>query len=67
MKQQDNHIISDITAYDAEASIYKILFQDKATALLKYIIDKISIDRYENINFTNQYIDYATHLHFAML
>ena len=50
-KQKENHIISDINTFDAEASIYKILFQDRATALLKYIIDKISIDRYENENF----------------
>ena len=51
MKEQENHTISDINSFDEEIPIYKILFQDRATALLKYIIDKISIDRYENVNF----------------
>lgn len=51
MKKQENNIICDINSFDKEASIYKILFQDRTTALLKYIIDKISIDRYENVNF----------------
>jgi hypothetical protein len=49
-KQQENHITSDINCFEKEASIYKILFQDRATALLKYIIDKISIDKYDNRN-----------------
>lgn len=50
-KQKENHLITDINCFDEEASIYKILFQDRATALLKYIIDKISIDKYENVNY----------------
>ena len=50
-QQEEKHIISDINSFDTEASIYKILFQDKATSLLKHIIDKITIDRYEQVNF----------------
>ena len=49
--KQDGNIVSDINSFDEEASIYKILFQDKATTLLKHIIDKITIDRYEQVNF----------------
>ena len=51
MKKQEQQTISDINSFDKEISIYKILFQDRATSLLKYIIDKISNDRYENINY----------------
>ena len=50
-KQQEKHIISNINTFDEEASIYKLLFQDRAIALLKNVIDKISIDRYEHVNF----------------
>ena len=50
MKGQENNIISDINTFDKEVSIYKILFQDRATALLKYVIDKISIDKLEKVN-----------------
>jgi hypothetical protein len=49
-KQKEQHITSDINTFDQEVSIYKILFQDRATALLKYIIDKLLNDRYENKN-----------------
>jgi hypothetical protein len=49
--KQDGNIVSDINSFDQEASIYKILFQDKATSLLKHVIDKITIDRYEQVNF----------------
>ena len=42
------HTISDINSFDQEISIYKVLFQDKATSLLKYIIEKISIDTFQN-------------------
>ena len=51
MKQQEKYMISNISCYDDQASIYKILFQDRAIALLKNVIDKISIDRYEHVNF----------------
>lgn len=53
MKKQEEQIYatSEISCFDSEASIYKVLFQDRTTALLKYIIDKISIDRFENKNF----------------
>jgi hypothetical protein len=47
-KQEEQHITRDINTFDEAASIYKILFQDRTTALLKYIIDKIAIDRYES-------------------
>jgi len=50
-KQQENNTISDITTFDEEISIYKILFQDRTTALFKYIVERISIDRYETVNF----------------
>ncbi|MHC4772851.1 MAG: hypothetical protein ACYS8S_04600 [Planctomycetota bacterium] len=49
-KQHEHHIISNIDSFDQEASIYKILFQDRTTSLLKHVIDKISIDRYEQVN-----------------
>ena len=50
MKKQEELTISDINTFDAQASIYKILFQDRTTALLKYVIDKISIDKLEKVN-----------------
>jgi len=48
---KEKHITSDISSFDKEVPIYKILFQDRTTALLKYIIDKIAIDKYEHVNF----------------
>lgn len=51
MNNLKNNIISDINTFDKEASIYKILFQDRTTALLKYIVEKISIDKYERVNY----------------
>lgn len=51
MKKQEEKTINEINIFDEEASIYKIPFQDRATTLLKYIIDKISIDRFENVDF----------------
>ncbi len=50
-KQHEHHIISNVDSFDQEASIYKILFQDRTTSLLKHVIDKITIDRYEQVNF----------------
>ena len=49
-KQKEHHIINDINSFDEEVSIYKVLFQDRTTAMLKYLIDKLSNDRYENRN-----------------
>ena len=46
-KQQENHIASNINTFDKEVSIFKVLFQDKTTSLLKYLADKIVADRYE--------------------
>jgi len=50
MNNLKNTTVSDINTFDKEASIYKILFQDRTTALLKYIIEKILIDKYEKVN-----------------
>ena len=52
MKKQKEQIYTspDISSFDEQVSIYKILFQDKTTSLLKYIIDKITIDRYEHMD-----------------
>ena len=47
-KQEDKQIVSDINTFDDEVSIYKILFQDKTTTLLKHIIEQISADKYNN-------------------
>lgn len=51
MKKEKQKQITDISSFDEQASIYNILFQDRAIALLKYITEKISIDRYENNNY----------------
>jgi hypothetical protein len=51
MKKQKDKIITDINSFDEEVSIYKILFQDRTTSTMKYLIDKLSLDRYENRNF----------------
>jgi Holliday junction resolvasome RuvABC ATP-dependent DNA helicase subunit len=49
--KQDDSIASDINTFDKEVSIYKILFQDRATSLLKHVINKIEIDRYEQADY----------------
>ncbi len=43
--------ITDINSFDKQTSIYKILFQDKTTSLLKHVIDKLSVDRFEGVNY----------------
>ena len=50
-KQKEIYTTSEISSFEGQVSIYKILFQDRATSLLKYVIDKTSIDRIENKNF----------------
>jgi hypothetical protein len=47
MKNKTQHS-SDIDIFDSEVSIYKILYQDKTTTLLKHIIEQISADKYNN-------------------
>lgn len=49
MEKQTQQIVSDVHSFDKEVSIYKILFQDKTTSLLKYVIEKISIDKNDNM------------------
>ena len=51
MKKQKEQHISDINCFDNESSIYQILFQDRTISMLKYIIEKISLDEYECVNF----------------
>jgi len=48
MKGAERQTIRNISSFDEEVSLYKILFQDKATSLLKYLIEKLGIDSYEN-------------------
>ena len=47
MENNTKKDIYDISNFDREVSIYKIMFQDKTTTLLKNIIEQISIDRFE--------------------
>ncbi len=44
-------LTTGVNSFDNEVPIYKVLFQDKTTLLLKSVIEKLSIDRFENVNF----------------
>jgi hypothetical protein len=47
MKQQERQTISHINSFNDEVSIYKVLFQDRTTTLLKKIVEQISNDRFD--------------------
>ncbi len=42
--------ITEISSFDEEVPIYKNMFQARTTSLLKHVIEKISVDRNDNMN-----------------
>jgi hypothetical protein len=50
MEKQHKRSICDISSFEDEVPIYKVLFQDKAITLLKNIIEQIANDKYDRNN-----------------